>query len=164
MNKERFANHLELATQYAIDFASRYIFNHLDGPGVYLVEPNCSYDKNLCEGEVVFPDDSLPEGKVHGPWTSEQVVDFLCREGRVPEWIDIAVAEVSKKGEVRIGLTCCGRFTALEDLLYYKDRETPPFGVKSPPLPPGWKEDCKFDVNWFREISTRRSRPWWRLW
>ena len=166
MERERFSRHLDSATQQAIDFARRYVTNELAGEVSYLVEPNQSCDDNLREGEVIFPEDSLPEGAHHGPWAAERVVEFLWRDGRVPEWIDIAVAEVSDTGGIRVGLLCCGRFTASDDLLYYNSGPVPPFGIKSPILPPDWEDDAvKFDVNWRRnQIASANGSLWWRFW
>jgi hypothetical protein len=161
MERQRFAQHLDSATQRAIDFARRYVINELAGDVSYLVQPNQSCDDNLREGEVIFPEDSLPEEAHHGPWAAERVVEFLWRDGRVPEWIDIAVAEVPDTGGIRVGLLCCGRFTQRDDLLYYSRDSVPPFGIKSPVLPPDWQDgDGKFDVNWRRDLiaSTQKRR------
>ena len=106
---------------------------------MFRVYPNQSYDENPRVGnEAVFPDDSLPEGVYHGPWSYEQVVDFLWRDGKVPEWIDIAVRDV--EGGVTVAwLRCCGRFTVQDDLLYHRGGGQQPFSVKSPDLPTGWQ-------------------------
>jgi len=162
MERQRFAQHLYSATQQAIDFARQYVTNELAGDVNYLVEPNQSCDDNLREGEVVFPADSLPEGTHHGPWAAERVVEFLWRDGMVPEWIDIAVAEVPDSEGIHVGLLCCGRFTASNDLLYYSNGTVPPFGIKSPLLPPEWTVgNRKFDVNWRRKriVSTKKRHP-----
>lgn len=149
MDKPRFAQHLDGAAKQSIDFARRWVKNNLDGEVNYLVVPNQSFDEELKEGELIFPSDSLPEGARHGPWSAEQVVEYLWRDGRVPEWIDISVVGVSETAGVLMMLRCCGRFTDHGDLLYYRDSQHPPFGIKSPNLPPEWKDgDEKFDVNW----------------
>jgi hypothetical protein len=123
----------------------------------FLVYPNQSYDDNARVGdEVTFPDEGLPEGKCHGPWAVEQVVDFLWRSSKVPEWIDVAV-QAERDGCTVVELRCCGRFTAQEELLYYSGPGgIPPFSVKSPNLPPGWESveaSGKFDLYW------RGNRP-----
>jgi len=168
MERHRFAKHLDQATRSAIDLARKYVINELQGDVDYIVEPNSSCDDNLREGEVVFPDDSLADGAHHGPWAFEPVVEFLWRDAKVPEWIDIAVSEVPDAGGIHLRLRCCGRFTANEALLYYTWGDVPPFGIKSPVLPPGWAEDDKFDVNWHREriaaAPARTKSPWWRFW
>jgi hypothetical protein len=42
------------------------------------------------------------------------------------------------EGHTCMRLICCGRFTGLEERLYYRGG-LPPFGIKSPTLPPHWQ-------------------------
>jgi hypothetical protein len=44
-----------------------------------------------------------------------------------------------------------GRFTANDELLYYRNGDCPPFGIKGTILPPRWesiKASGKFSLNW----------------
>ena len=118
---------------------------------VFRVYPNQSHDGNpRVQDEQVFPEETLAEGVYHGPWSVKAVVRFLWRNGKVPEWIDIAVE--SENGSCTfLALRCCGRFTAQEDLLYHRPGGCPPFSIKSPCFPPGlWnvEEEGKFDLHW----------------
>jgi hypothetical protein len=131
----------------------------------FRVYPNQSFDGNpRVTDEVVFSEDSLAKGEFLGPWLSEQVVEYLWRSGRVPEWIDAAVeAEDGRRSS--IGLHCCGRFTAADELLYHRQGGLAPFSIKSPVLPPGWESvtaSGRFDLYWHQPRQDRR--PWSRFW
>jgi len=159
-----FEARLRAAASQAVECARQLVREALPDEVVFLVYPNQSCDEHPRVGdEVVFPDDSLPDGmppdgRHHGPWPIGQVVDFLWRDERVPEWIDIMVqGEDGYRTEV--ALVCCGRFTAQDDLLYYPGRDTRPFAVKSPILPPGWDSaegSGKFTLHW-RKSSSRST-------
>jgi hypothetical protein len=135
-------------------FARMYVRQSLPDEVTFLVYPNQSYDGHSRVGdEVIFPDESLPTGEHVGPLSTDEVVNLLWRNNKVPEWIDVAVRAVEETRTL-IALRCCGRFTEQEELLYYRGpRRTPPFGIKSPDLPPDWKgleESGKFDLHWWK--------------
>jgi hypothetical protein len=95
----------------------------------------------------LYPEDSLPASQRLGPWTFEETVAWLWRDGKVPEWVDVSVHGVSSE-HTYVHLICCGRFTGMEERLYYRD-SLPQFGVKSPVLPIGWESVAasgRFDV------------------
>jgi hypothetical protein len=147
-----FEARLRTAAQRAVVFARQYVQQPLPDEVAFFVYPNQSYDGNPRVGdEVVFPDEALPKGHGHGPWSAEDVLTFLWRQGKVPEWINAAVQAVDGPKSL-IGLRCCGRFTAQEELLYHRHPDgVPPFSVKSPALPPGWESldaSGKFDLYW----------------
>jgi hypothetical protein len=142
--------HLRTATIRAIDFARQYVNQDLPDDAAYLVYPGQSYDGNARVGdEVVFPSEELPPRQYHGPWSHEEAITFLWREGKIPEWIDVAVQYANSR-YTELSLLCCGRFTAQDDLLYYRyPGGMPPFGIKSPNLPAGWvsaEVSDKFDL------------------
>ncbi len=151
MDRSTFMTRLGKAAQHAVQFARRFVREALPDDVVFRVYPNRSYDGNPRVGdEVVFPDESLPEGRCHGPWRIDEVLNFLWRDGKVPEWIDISVQGV-EAGHSVVALHCCGRFTGQEDLLYHQNRGMPPFSVKSPDLPPGWESveaSGRFSLDW----------------
>ncbi|MEZ5326427.1 MAG: hypothetical protein R3F19_15360 [Verrucomicrobiales bacterium] len=68
---------------------------------------------------------------------AEQVVEFLWRKGKIPEWIDISVVTVDHDVTV-CELRCCGRYTGNEDRLYYRPDNRSPFAIKSPSPPPNY--------------------------
>jgi len=139
---------LELATAQAVAFARRYCHQSLLGPVKYRVCPCRSFDDNRQSDEYVFPNEGDTLDDVLGPWSAEEVVAWMWRDGRVPVWVDVSVfAEVT--GEVVVQLLCAGRFSDNPNRFYYEcDGQSSPFGIKSPSLPPGWSEGDKFDVGW----------------
>ena len=149
MDKTTFLNRLRQVTTANRDLAARYVSNHLPASNRYIVRLNQSCDDNLEPGEHVFPQDIDPVA----PLTAPAVVDLLCREDRVPEWIDISVERADSEHTFLV-LLCCGRFTDDEALLYYRDTAFPPFGCKSPSLPYRWSEEQgRFDLH------SRRASP-----
>jgi hypothetical protein len=150
MEHARFVEHLRRAAELAVTVARKLVLQTLPDSMAYGVYPNQSNDGHPREGdEVIFPNDSLRGLEdYHGPWSEEQVVAFLWREGKIPEWIDVSVEAVARTRTL-VALRCCGRFTANDGLHYYNDPGgVPPFGIKSPDLPPRWvsvEESGRFD-------------------
>lgn len=161
MDRSTFETRIRTTADRVVGFARQHVQQALPDDVAFLVYPNQSCDDNPRIGdEVVFPDESLPEGDHHGPWSVEQVVGFLWRGGKVPEWIDAAV-QAEDGAHTLVGLRCCGRFTAQEELLYHRFAGgVPPFSIKSPVLPPAWESvevSGKFDLYW-REHRTRPTQ------
>jgi hypothetical protein len=157
MNRETFQAHLLRAAELAISFAREYVLNDLPDQVVFLVHPNQSCDENPPRGdEETYPEDTQKDDQPITFATAEAVVDYLWRNEKTPEWIDISVRK--EDGEhTYLQLLCCGRFTSMEELMYYTDGEVPPFGIKSPDLPPGYDASAdelrKFDVNWHEKAK-----------
>jgi hypothetical protein len=151
MERDLFRIRLQTASKQATEFAREYITQSLPECLAYLVLPNQSCDNQKSVGdEVVFPEESLPDGEHHGPWQLDETVSFLWRECKVPEWIDIAVYAEDERYTL-LELRCCGRFTSQEELLYHRPGGLAPFSIKSPVLPPGWMSvdvSGKFDLYW----------------
>ncbi|WP_165246667.1 hypothetical protein [Paludisphaera soli] len=165
MDGQEFASRLRLAADASVVFAREFVRETLPDETAFLVFPNQSCDGHPLVGdETIYPQDSLPDGlhmdggRHHGPWTAGEVVDFLWRDEKVPEWIDVMVEDEDGRRTL-VSLRCCGRFTAQEDLLYYRGRETRPFAVKSPYFPPHWESveaSGRFSVRYWKD---RRIRP-----
>jgi hypothetical protein len=149
----------------ALQFAREHVRQSLPDAVAFRVYPNQSFDGNPRVGdEVVFPDESRADGESLGPWSAGEVVDYLWRAGKVPEWIDAAVESEDGRASL-VGLRCCGRFTASEELLYHRRGDLAPFSIKSPVLPLGWESveaSGRFDLYWRRPQAG--TRPWWRFW
>lgn len=159
MERTQFEARLREVGHQAIAFARQFVRETLPEDMAFLVHPNQSCDINPRKGdEVAFPDDSLPEGRHHGPWSVAEATSFLWRDGKIPEWVDVAVKAV-EKDRTLIRLICCGRFSASAELWYHHPAGFPPFSVKSPDLPP-WcgrkagKLSSRFHLNW-REQPAR---------
>jgi hypothetical protein len=101
---------------------------------------------------LIFPEiASSPFGPA--PWSSVQVVQWMWRDGCVPVWVDVCVFN-ELPGEVVLRLLCAGRRSANPERLYYElDGQRSPFGIKSPLLPPAWKEGDRFDVGWHLHLG-----------
>jgi hypothetical protein len=157
MDRQTFLRHLVAASEAIIPFSRQYLIDTLPKESRYFVVPNCSYDGNPRRGdEVVYPEDwdGCPEAG-WGPWDAEQVVAYLWRDGKVPEWVDVTVTAADDTFTY-LTLTCCGRFTAQEELLYYRPGGPfatghHPFVGMGPSVPPRWtslEESGKFALGW----------------
>lgn len=154
MTRERFQELFVRARERAIAFAREKVWNEIPDAVRYKLEANQSYDVDQQgQSQTSYAQDSLPIGQYRGPLTEAEAIDFLWRDGRVPEWIDITVDEVVN-GTTLIELSCCGRYTDDEERMYYHPNGRGPFGVKGPALPSSWKPGDpieKFDLHWRRK-------------
>jgi hypothetical protein len=70
VDRSTFETRLRTAAQQAVQFARQHVREVLLDEVTFLVYPNQSCDENPRVGdEAVFPDESLPEGQHHSPWT-----------------------------------------------------------------------------------------------
>ncbi len=157
MEKQVFLNNLLEANSVALEFTRPIVNQELPQISKVLLIPNCSYDGNpLEDDEEVFPNDSIPEGKVIGPLTLEEATNRLWRNGKVPEWVNIRVYDCDDSFSYLL-LESCGRFTGMSKHLYHKNEGYPPFHVQSPYLPHNWESvesDGKFDLEGKRKTSS----------
>ncbi|HXU01861.1 MAG TPA: hypothetical protein VN903_12900 [Polyangia bacterium] len=128
MDRETFARRLREATEMCRTLAMTYLKEDLPRAYRYRVRLNSSYDGNpLDPDEVVFPGDHAPERwRPLRACDADDVVAALWREGRIPEWIDLAVVAMTPAVSV-VELVCCGRFTANEALLMHAQHSVAPF-------------------------------------
>lgn len=151
MDRGTFKERLREVGGHVVRIAREHVLQQLSDNFAFRVYPNQSFDGHPRVGdEHVFPDEILSQGDYLGPWSVEEVVAYLWRDGKVPEWIDASV-EAEDGQRSLIGLRCCGRFTASEESLYYRSGGFAPFSIKSPVLPPGWKDveaSGRFDLHW----------------
>ncbi|MBK6895845.1 MAG: hypothetical protein IPH06_04570 [Alphaproteobacteria bacterium] len=150
ISREGFAKNLDISARLARDFTRKFVTNTLPDAMTYIVSLNCSYDKNLREGEKTFPEDL--ENPVRYFDNQEDIVNLLWRDGLVPEWIDLHVFKADENF-THINLACCGRFTSNKQLIYHM-YEYAPFIEKGPALPTGYKEGVKFDLHWRQNKQT----------
>ena len=156
MDKKIFHQNFIMAIEFVIPFSQKFVINLLPSNCLSLLYPNASYDGNPLVGdEQTFPEDSLHEGQEYvGPLTHLEGIEFLWRNGKVPEWINVAVSRYDEEFTY-LELMCCGRFTAGMGL-YHTREGYPPFHVLGPNLPPRWKsieESGKFDLYWHGKKS-----------
>jgi len=158
-----FESRLVQAGRCAVEVAREHVVQALPEEVLFRVYPVAwDTEKVYDAGETIFPNESLPWGKFLGPWSAAEVAAHLCRDGKVPVWIDAAVEALDNSHTI-VGLLSCGRFTASEDLLYHRQRGLPPFAIKSPPLPPKWESveaSGRFDLYWpIKRAIERAFRP-----
>lgn len=74
-------------------FLLRTLLNHIPEQWSFLIRPNASYDGNpLRSDQKTFPAETLPEGQLFMPPIDEEAtINFLFRDGYVPEWINVSV-------------------------------------------------------------------------
>src|SRR5687768_17446855 len=90
VDRSELERRLVLAASQAIEFAATMVRQKLPLVQRFLIEPNQSYDGNpLEDDQELFPEDSLPRGKTHGPFGAGEAADWLWRRGKIPEWIDV---------------------------------------------------------------------------
>jgi hypothetical protein len=154
ITREQFAENLKRGTDSVRNNIMRYCWNELPEHDRYFVILNGSFDGNpLALGEVVFRDHDVPQTDARVARTSEEIVEMLWRNGKIPEWIDITPYEVD--GNFLFSeLLCCGRFTDNEAHLYHKQEGYPPFHQFGPIQPVGYQDlehDGKFDLHCYRD-------------
>ncbi|BCM88410.1 hypothetical protein IAD21_00241 [Abditibacteriota bacterium] len=158
MNRDTLTFHFRQAYPAAVAFARLFVTQELPDAVRFRVRPNQSYDGNPLGGdEETFAHESLPREQYLGPLTEEEVLAWLWRGGKVPEWVDLSTTACDAQFTY-VELLCCGRFTANDKHLYHQREGYPPFHVLGPALPPGWKsleESGKFDLDW-REQRRRQ--------
>lgn len=143
MEKDLFAERLRLASERCLVFTRTFVSDTLPEEGIYRVFPNKHGEGKVTTGDAeVFPQDSLPRGQFFGPWDAAEVVGFLWRNGKAPEWVNISVGTVENNRTVFV-LWCCGHFTALPANLYHQlvnpSGAGEPFSVHGPIPPKGWQ-------------------------
>ena len=142
MTESEFLQLFRVASNDAVDFARGYVVQELATDSKCRVKLNQSYDGNAEPDEVLYPED---DGRAVACDSAEDVVKVLYRDGRCPEWIDVAVEAVGN-GFTLLRLECCGRFTNSVEKMYYSNRGSAPFGVKSPKLPRDYTEGSRFQI------------------
>lgn len=155
MTRNEFIGLLREATAYSVEVARRFVENELPEPVRFHVVLNQSFDGNASADERVYPAD---DGREYVCLTEAAVGDALVRDGRCPEWIDISV-EAQSAAETHVRLLCCGRYTADLRRMYYADRGTGPFGIKSPDLPVGFTPGVRFKVPTLQPCESTNGGP-----
>lgn len=149
MERDIFVARFRQSSARALDFAQSFVTQQLPQKW-FLLYTNQSYDGNpLHNDEEVYPEERSSIQQRPVPFTEDSVINKLWRNGKVPEWVDMAVQECDADFTF-INLRCCGRFTSNNELLYHQYEGRPPFHVTGPRLPPGWEgieKSGKFDLH-----------------
>lgn len=154
MRPQDFRFRLEAASFRATEFASTMVRDRLPYCFRYCVALNASHDEGREPDEVVYPADNKV---VHPDLGEDEVVALLCREFRVPQWIDISVGYATRT-HTHLSLICCGRYHSKDRRLYYFERGTQPFGIKSPSPPRDHTEGRKFRLPNHQEFHAKMRR------
>jgi len=151
MEEMTFGSRFQAAAAKAYVFATSMVSETLPPDLRINLVLNSSYDGNPLEpDEVVYPQDSERDRKTLERLTILDASRELCRDERIPEWIDVSVTDCTSDLTI-IRALCCGRFTKEESSLYHVAEGYPPFHVVSPVLPPGWdsvEEKGRFSIKW----------------
>ena len=140
MTKSEFQKYLVKSSLYAFEFAKKYVNDELFTDFKYNLILNMSKDDYCDDKFDLYPEDN---GVIKLSLSKNEVIEVLCRKEKVPVWIDINVLKTSQKATI-FNLLCSGRYTNIEEELYYYKRGTGPFGIKSPILPNDYIEGEKF--------------------
>jgi hypothetical protein len=132
MTPDEFHSQLLKSTRAAVDFGTGYITNRVSSTISYDIEFNSNHDSDVGSEFSLYPEN---DGRIEVDIDASKVVELLCREGKVPAWIDISIVK-SSASKTRMNLMCAGRFTDLLQDMYYVKKGTHPFGIKSPDLLP----------------------------
>jgi len=142
VKKPEFQSLLTHSSKLAFDFAKKYVSNNLPNEFRYTVQLNVSQDDPNLKQFDIYPSDNE---KVIELITNIEIVDLLCRNDKVPVWIDISVDCVYKTFTV-FRLLCAGRYSSDDNEFYYSKNGTGPFGIKSPTLSPEYIDGAKFKL------------------
>lgn len=159
MTKDEFLKLLRKSSKSSYDFARIYVRNKLSTDFKYSVDLNSSFDDPTLTEFDIYPEDN---GKMINLIDENEVVEFLCRKGKVPVWINISVESVYKNKTI-FRLDYAGRYSDEEKEFYYNKQGTGPFGIKSPLLPIGYVEGQKFKLkNNYRKSFLTLFKQWFQ--
>lgn len=128
MKKEDFKQNLQKALDGLIDFTQEMVINKLPAHYKFIIKTNCSFDKNLEGDQQIFPADKIDETSSINPASESTVIDYLWRNGKVPQWINVQVSSCDSDFSY-VTLECCGRYSAF---LNHKDGPFRPLGPNIP--------------------------------
>lgn len=149
MDKEKFIDRLNEASESALNLARELTQNRFPENLVYKIKPN-SFD--LSDHLTDIEKESLISRKreIKKTLTVKQVAERLVIENKVPIWINCSVIG-TRKGETIIVLLTSRRFRDEIELYHQKEGYSPFHAlIQLPPYLPIDSKD-KFDINWRRK-------------
>jgi hypothetical protein len=171
IDRAGFAEQLREATERALTVAATMVRQRMLTSWRYLIVPEAAGyppDYAFKSDEQVYSADLLVSGKTLGPFTLEEAVGWLWRDGKVPVWVDVS-AYAADRRHTYVRLCPSDRFSGKVRLLkYQRPGDLPPFGIKSPELPSmEWRspeESGRFDLpgQWPARARRRVWRSVWR--
>lgn len=117
---------LLLGVSYATyKYSKQHVNKNIVADFKYDVYLNMSFDTNN-EEFMTYPEDN---NKSYKDITDKEVIELLCRNNKIPVWIDISVGNKNDNFTV-LKLICAGRYSDQSSDYYYNDRGTGPFAIK----------------------------------
>lgn len=135
MTKEEFKDNFLKALDGLIPFTQEFVINDLPSEVKFIIKPNSSYDGNpLVDDEEIFPNDNVNIDSQMSPCDFDNAIDYLWRNGKVPEWINVSVYRCDTN-YTYVKLESCGRYSGNINNLYHVQEGRPPFHALSPSIP-----------------------------
>jgi hypothetical protein len=156
MEKAKFRQHLENSLPMLFDLTKQHCFNSLAENCKFIIQPSgTDFHNDLIDSERQALRKLLQ--KSSQIFNTDQVIDLLCCDSKVPLWINTTIYE--SKPNLTIIHLLCSRRRRHESDLYHKAVKYPPFHVIVPIPPDAWQNDLseKFDINWKKQQDDARK-------
>lgn len=146
MDRNTFLHNLEKASIQVVELTKTYCYNDFVSEHRYIIRPSSPSTAEFLtpvERETI----EFCERFHNSHLLASQVVSMLWKDGEVPQYIDICVAQANKEYTL-LELFCSGRLC--EDEKLYNQSPWLPFHLQVI-MPPEWlkiERNGKFDVNW----------------
>ena len=143
MEKGVFKENLDGISKLTLEIARKMVWNNLSENVYYIIRPNILADSDHLDNEEKT---NLKERKkeLRKTLTIDQVLSRLYFSERIPVWINVSIAEATKK-KTTIELVTSRRFR--KDDYMFKNTDYPPFNIAIE-RPINLKENERFDINW----------------
>ena len=143
MEKEVFKENLDGISKLALEIGRKITWNDLSENVYYTIRPNILADSYHLDNEEKT---NLRERKkeLRKTLTIDQVLSRLYFSERIPVWINVSIAEATKK-KTTIELLTSRRFR--KDDYMFKNTDYPPFNIAIE-RPINLNENERFDINW----------------
>ena len=143
MEKEVFKENLDGISKLTLEIARKIAWNNLSENVYYIIRPNILADSDHLDNEEKT---NLKERKkeLRKTLTIDQVLSRLYFSERIPVWINVSIAEATKK-KTTIELLTSRRFRKDDYML--KNTDFPPFNITIE-RPINLNENERFDINW----------------
>ena len=155
MEKEVFKENLDRISKLALEIGRKIAWNDLSENVYYIIRPNLLADSDHLDNEEKT---NLRERKkeLRKPLTIDQVLSRLYFSERIPVWINVSIAEATKK-KTTIELVTSRRFR--KDDYMFKNTDYPPFNIAIE-RPINLNENEIFDINWKRKKLKLKLDYW----
>ena len=159
MEKEVFKENIEKISKLTLEIARKITWNDLPEKVYYIIRPNILADSDHLDNEEKT---NLRERKkeLRKTLTIDQVLSRLYFSERIPVWINVSIAEATKK-KTTIELLTSRRFR--KDDYIFKSSDFPPFNIAIE-IPINLNENERFDINWKRKKLKLKLDYWkWKF-